>query len=140
MKVRIKKLHQDAVIPKYAKEGDAGMDLVATEMNMVNSGRYQYVEYRTGLAIEIPEGYFGFLRPRSSVSKTTLIEATSGIIDSGYRGELSFRFKCSDGIIYGKGDRVCQLIILPYPTIEFEEADELTETERGSGGYGSTGN
>jgi len=140
MIVKIKKLHEDAVIPSYAKEGDAGMDLTAID-RIINP---TCIEYKTGLAIEIPEGYFGLLRPRSSISKTALHFNTSGVIDSGYRGELIVKFKVNTayGDVASKskiGERIAQLIILPYPQIEFQEVDELSETERGTGGYGSTG-
>lgn len=141
MKIKIKKLHPDAVIPQYSKNGDACFDLTAIEINTTST----YVEYVIGLAIEIPEGYFGLLRPRSSISTTDLIFNTSGIIDSGYRGDLKTRFKMSPHILsssgkaYKVGDRVAQLMILPYPKIELEEVEELSETERGTGGYGSTG-
>lgn len=150
MKVKIKKLNDLAVIPSYAKQGDAGMDITAISKQVSEDGLY--IEYKTGLAIEIPEGYVGLIFPRSSVSKTTLSLANAvGVIDSGYRGEISFRFKDSgisvsmdnndfvEGIAYNVGDRVGQLIILPFPTIEFEEVTELSNTTRGKGSYGSTG-
>ena len=145
MKVRIKKLHPDAVIPKYAKPGDAGMDLVAIEVKWDNISRR--VTYDTGLAIEIPEGYVGLVFPRSSVYKTSLLLNNSvGVIDSGYRGPIKVIYRFIDEDIrypdpyYKTGDRVAQLIIMPYPSIEFEEMAELSETERGEGGFGSTGN
>lgn len=140
MKIKIKKLHPDAVIPKYAKLGDAGMDLTAIseEWNEDNS----MVTYDTGLAIEIPEGYVGLLFPRSSISKTILSLANSvGVIDSGYRGSIMFKFRYpEEGMVYDVGDRIGQIIIMPYPTVEFEETEELSSTERGEGGFGSTGN
>jgi len=138
MKVKIKKLHKDAVIPQYAKKGDAGMDLTATRVWVEGSN----VCYGTGLAFEIPEGYVGLLFPRSSNAKKDLLLSNSvGVLDSGYRGEVSFKFKPQKqgGEMYMVGERVGQMIILPYPLIEFEETDELTKTERGDGGYGSTG-
>lgn len=139
MKVKIKKLHPDAVIPKYAKLGDAGMDLVAIseEWNEYNS----MVTYDTGLSMEIPEGYVGLLFPRSSISKTDLILANSvGVIDSGYRGPIMFKFRYpEEGMVYDVGDRVGQIIIMPYPQVEFEEVEELSSSERGEGGFGSTG-
>jgi dUTP pyrophosphatase len=140
MKVKIKKLHKDAIIPKYAKPGDAGMDLTAISYNVVDEVEFGYIEYQTGLSIEVPEGYVALAFPRSSVSNTGLLLANSvGVIDSGYRGELKFRFKAiPDCKYYEVGERIAQLVILPYPQIEFEEATELTETERGEGGYGST--
>ena len=138
MKVKVKKLHPDAVIPKYAKPGDAGLDLTAVSetWNETNT----MVTYDTGLSIEIPEGYVGLLFPRSSISKTTLALTNSvGVIDSGYRGPIMLKFNFyKEGMVYDVGDRVGQLIIMPYPQIELEEADELSSTERGEGGFGST--
>src|SRR5688572_8585449 len=124
MQIKIKKLHPDAVIPKYSNEGDACVDLVDT--GWTQNG--DYIEYKTDLAIEIPEGYFGLVRPRSSVSKMGLIFKTSGIIDSGYRGEITVRFQYNpvSGKIYATGERVAQMMILPYPKIEFVEVDELS--------------
>jgi len=140
MQVKIKRLHKDAVIPSYAKPGDAAMDLTAVSMNIVDEKDHAYIEYCSGLAFEIPEGYVGILKPRSSVSTTGLIEATSGIIDSGYRGDVTFRFKhVPSGKKYEVGERFCQLYIIPIPTIEFVETEELSTTERGAGGHGSTG-
>lgn len=139
MKVKIKKLHPDAVIPTYAKPGDAGMDLVAVteEWNESNT----LVTYDTGLSMEIPEGYVGLLFPRSSISKTILNLANSvGVIDSGYRGPIMFKFRYpEEGYVYDVGDRIGQILILPYPQVEFEEVAELNSTERGDGGFGSTG-
>tara|TARA_R100000315_G_C5234536_1_gene145909 strand:+ start:3764 stop:4186 length:423 start_codon:yes stop_codon:yes gene_type:complete len=140
MNIKIKKLDPAATIPKYAKHGDAGMDLTCISMNMAET----YVEYDTGLAMEIPEGHVGFLFPRSSVSKTNLVLANCvGVVDSGYRGPVKLRFKEMSGPIGGRyrvGDRVGQIIVMPVPNFEFEEVDELTETNRGDGGFGSTGN
>lgn len=139
MKVNIKKLHADAVIPKYAKQGDAGLDLVATSKSYDEHGN---VVYGTSLAIEVPQGYYAQLLPRSSVSKYDLVLANSvGVIDSGYRGELIVKFKAvsSIGAQYEVGDRIAQLIILPYPQIEFVEVGDLSESERGQGGFGSSG-
>ena len=137
MKVKIKKLHPDAFIPKYAKAGDAGMDLTAVEMER----EWNIVTYKTGLAVEIPEGHVGLLFPRSSVYKTSMVLSNCvGVIDSGYRGEIMMKFRSTESNkAYEVGDRVGQLIILPYPQVEFEEVDNLSSTERGEGGYGSTG-
>lgn len=139
MKVKIKRLNKNAVIPTYSKDGDAGMDLTATseEWNEDNS----IVTYGTGLSMEIPKGYVGLIFPRSSVYKTILtLTNCVGVIDSGYRGEIMLKFRYpEEGMVYDVLDRVGQIIIIPYPEIEFEEVDELTETERGAGGYGSTG-
>ena len=147
MEVKIKKLVEGAVIPSYAKPGDAGLDLTAV--------RYDYKKdidchvYGTGIAVEIPEGYVGLVYPRSSNRKTDAYMTNHvGVIDSGYRGEIMVSFKLRDykeGQIqqlfkpYEVGDRIAQLIIVPYPKIEFKVVDELSTTERGEGGHGSTG-
>ena len=137
MKVRIKKINQNAVIPTYAKDGDAGMDLVATRI--INE-RLDSITYGTDIALEIPEGFVGLIFPRSSIRKTDLILSNSvGVIDSGYRGEIQATFKRSGVYAYAVGDRGAQIMIIPHPPIEFEEADELSDTERGEGGFGSTG-
>ena len=166
--VKIMKLVEEAVIPQYSLEGDAGLDLTATFRSYDEFGN---VVYHTGIAMEIPKGYVGLLFPRSSNSKQQLLLSNSvGVIDSGYRGEVMLKFKSTVRVLsfgyllniimyylfgkvpkkinvknyYGKsyeiGDKVGQIIILPYPQIEFEEAEELSETERNTGGYGSTGN
>lgn len=137
VKVKIKRLHPDSVLPTYAQDGDAGLDLTATSMNYDDYGN---AVYGTGLAIEIPEGYVGYIFPRSSISKKTLTLTNSvGVIDSNYRGEIMFKFKFSNISIYSIGDRIGQLIIMPIPSIELEEVDELSDTNRGTGGFGSTG-
>jgi len=141
MKVRIKKLSENAVIPTYAKDGDAGMDLVATSIKFDGT----QVTYGTGLAMEIPEGFVGLVFPRSSIRKTDLSLSNSvGVIDSGYRGEIQATFNqkslSKDGqILYGVGDRIMQIMIIPHPPVHFIEVNELSDTLRGEGGFGSTG-
>ena len=139
LQVKIKRLHPSAVIPTYAKAGDAGMDLVATSV----IGESDQVTYGTGIAVEIPAGYVGLIFPRSSIRKTALsLSNAVGVIDSGYRGEISATFNRSfdnDRCHYSHGDKVAQMIIMPYPQIEFEEVDDLSTTDRGAGGFGSTG-
>jgi dUTP pyrophosphatase len=136
MKVRFKKLHPDAVTPTYAKDGDAGLDLTAISKTNADT----FIQYGTGIAIEIPKGYVGLIFPRSSVSKLEnfYLKNSVGVIDSGYRGELMLRFNKSFSF-YEVGDKIGQLIIIPYPTIYLEEVDELSSTDRGEGGFGSTG-
>lgn len=137
MKIKIRKTHPDAVIPKYSKHGDAGMDLTATDMQYIDS---EHIKYGFGIAIEIPLGYVGFVFPRSSCYKQRQILSNAvGVIDSGYRGEISAVMIGNSKHSYRPGERVAQLIIMPYPQVEFEEVSELSETERGTGGYGSTG-
>jgi dUTP pyrophosphatase len=148
MKVKFKKLHPDAIIPSYAHPGeDAGLDLICTSIEETTD----YISYNTGLAVEIPRSYFGCLRPRSSNSKKDLLMCNApGTVDSGYRSELAFRYKATKHYsgdtefdepykTYEIGDKVGQLIILPYPMIEPIEAEELEESIRGENGYGSTG-
>lgn len=143
MKVKIKKLCDNAVMPTKAHATDAGFDLYCTSKE-VDWDKRQIICH-TGLAFEIPEGFVGLLFPRSSVSNKPLIMANSvGVIDSCYRGEVTAKFNITDmrqsGMNhYQVGNKVAQIIIIPYPEIEFEEADELSETDRGTGGYGSTG-
>ncbi len=137
MKIKIKKLHPKAVIPNYAKIGDAGMDMVITDIK----GETEWnISYGFGISMEIPEGFMGLVFPRSSIRKTDLILSNSvGVIDSGYRGEIQATFKKTGGAVYEVGERGAQIIIIPHPTIEFEEVEELSNTERGEGGFGSTG-
>lgn len=160
LKVKIKKLSENAVVPSYSKTGDAGMDLTATTVDYEN----ETLSYGTGISVEIPKGYVGLIYPRSSIYKKNLVLSNSvGVIDSGYRGEIGLKFKTTLEVsasrvrnnkteveltsatfntklnIYEVGDRIGQIIIIPYPKIEFEEAEELSKTERGEGGYGSTG-
>lgn len=147
MKIKMKKLHPEAVLPKHQREGDAGADLVAIshEYEMNDSGRELQV-YGTGLAVEIPKGHVGLIFPRSSISKTALSLTNSvGVIDSNYRGEIKFKFALEDNArpagtsVYKAGDRIGQLVIVPYVTIEAEEVQELDETIRGTSGFGSSG-
>lgn len=137
MKVKIKKLNQIAKLPEYAKEGDAGLDFTATRV--VSEDEAQ-IMYGTDLSIEIPNGYVGLLFPRSSIKKYELTLANSvGVIDSGYRGELMAVFNKKVGNYskkYNVGDKIFQLIIIEYPKIELEESFELSNTERGEGGFG----
>ena len=153
MEVKIKKLKPNAVIPSYAKAGDAGMDLVATS---IISDTPEQITYGMGIALEIPEGFVGLIFPRSSVRKTGLdLSNAVGVCDSGYRGELQATFnkvfggnrfydetkntEDTSNDFYKVGDRIAQIMIIPYPPIEFTEVDELSDSERGDGGFGSTG-
>lgn len=193
LKVKIKKLVPEAVIPAYAKDGDMGMDVTATSVEY--DKKLDCFVYHTGLAFELPRGYGMLIFPRSSNRKTNSYMANHvGILDSGYRGELLLCFKYKDSVRsifsslrsdkfiekiankvdikdakalatalikalndiigddvaltkfmmnyapYKVGDRIGQIVIVPYPTIEFEETDTLSESERGTGGHGHTGN
>ena len=137
LKVKIKRLKKEAVIPKYALKGDAGMDVVAITKDETE----KYVEYGTGLAFEIPENYVCLIFPRSSVSNKDLILSNCvGVLDSGYRGELRLKFKKVGKESYKIGDKVGQIIILPFPKINFEEVKGLSSSVRGEQGFGSSGN
>jgi dUTP pyrophosphatase len=140
MEVKIKKLELLATIPTYANPGDAGMDITAISMEIVSNPDYGYIEYKTGLCIKIPEGYAGLLFPRSSISNTGMMLSNSiGVIDSGYRGEIKFRFKYIAGTKYYKvGDKIGQLVIVKTPHITLKEVEELDKTERGERGFGSS--
>lgn len=138
MNVKIKKLHANAVIPSYSKPGDAGLDLtcVSKEFDYQNEILTLYF----GIAIEIPKGFVGLLFPRSSVyKKEAFLSTGTSIIDSGYRGEITAKFRAGSIDEFSLGERCAQLMIIPYPEVEFEEVEELSLTERGTGGYGSTG-
>ena len=146
--LKVKKLDPRAVVPKFATEGAAGMDLTAITLDVVmaeggeyNPNRNKFV-YGTGLAFEIPQGYVGLIFPRSSIHKTPMVLTNCvGVIDSDYRGEVKFVFSRNDldGDVYGIGDRVGQLVLVQLPRIEVEEAETLSDTARGTGGFGSTG-
>ena len=136
LELKVKKIHPDAIIPKYAYEEDAGMDIYSVSKEITED----YIEYRTGICIEIPEEHVCLIFPRSSISKKDLSLCNSvGVLDSGYRGEIKFRFLKHGEKIYNVGEKVGQIIILPYPKMEVQEVNELPETARGSGGFGSTG-
>lgn len=138
MKLKFKKLHKDAVAPKIANHGDAGADLTAISVDYdINN----IITYGTGIAVEIPEGYVGLIFPRSSIYKKQLILSNSvGVIDCGYRGEIKFKFRGDrESDVYKIGDRIGQLVIMPIPSVEWQESEELTDSVRGEGGFGSTG-
>lgn len=139
MQIQFKKITDHAVTPIQADEGAAGFDMVATEIN--TDPNTNIVTIHTGIAVAIPQGYAGFLFPRSSVYKTNMMLANSvGVIDSSYRGEIICKFRKFDSQQgYKVGDRCCQLVIMPVPQVVFSEQCELNTTKRGSGGFGSTG-
>lgn len=152
VKVKVKKLKKEAVIPSYSRAGDAGLDLVAISKTF-NEDK-GYAEYGTGLAVEIPKGYVGLIFPRSSISNYN-VQLTNcvGVIDENFRGEIRFRFKPdyiavadmmgeplpSPVEVYQPGDRIGQLLIIKNNKIQLEEVEELSETNRGKGGFGSSG-
>lgn len=136
IKVKVKKIYEDAIIPKYAHDGDAGMDVFAENVNATE----KYIEYGTGLSFEVPEGYVMLIFPRSSISNQDLMLKNSvGVLDSGYRGELKLRFQKKGEDVYKIGEKIGQVIVLPFPKIEMEEVNGLNDSSRGNGGFGSTG-
>jgi dUTP pyrophosphatase len=148
MKIKVKRMHPEARMPVYATDGAACFDLYAAT---VHDDRYDGCLYPwsqivvgTGLAFEIPPGYMMRLAPRSGLAFAHGVEAFQGVIDSDYRGEVKVLLRCWPGgdnepLLIKPGDRIAQAFVCEVPRLEFEESDELTETERGSGGFGSTG-
>lgn len=144
MTLKVKRLSEKAVLPVRAHNGDAGYDLTATRITTeINECGQLTLVYHTDIAIELPEGYFAVLVPRSSIAnKSLMLTNCIGVIDNGYRGEIMGKFRSTTDVVpavYKEGERFAQLIILPSITFDVEEAETLTETDRGEGGYGSTG-
>ncbi len=143
MDVKFKKLHDDAKIPSYAHDTDAGLDLTAVSFTQeFDKSNKLVLVYHTGLAVEIPEGYVGLIFMRSSISdKSISLTNAVAVIDSGYRGELLLKYKITtDSLptIYQPGEKIGQLIIIPYPKINPIEVEELSSSDRNEGGFGST--
>ena len=140
LQVQICRVHPDAVVPQYAVDGDACFDLTAVSLTTDAVGN---LVYDTGLAFAIPPGHVGLLFPRSSVARTSLTLRNSvGVIDSGYRGTVVLKYRDAGhagDAPYKAGDRVGQMLVLPLPTVRFEEVAEFAATARGEGGFGSTG-
>lgn len=144
MTLKIKRLKDNAIIPIRAHEGDAGIDLTCIEITQeLNEAGQVVLVYHTGLAVEIPEGYVGLLFSRSSISKKSItLMNCVGVIDSSYRGEVMGKFRSTTDVVpalYKPGERFAQLVIVPYLNVQIEESVELSKTDRGDGGYGSTG-
>ena len=140
MFVLFKKLHPAAVTPTRGTEGSAGFDLTVCAYSF--SRNPKQITYHSGIAVEIPEGHVGLVFPRSSICKVPLRLCNAvGVIDSDYRGEITGVFDLLPEIseCYKPGERFAQLVIVPIPKVEFIEVEELSETKRGTGGYGSTG-
>ncbi|MEQ1946802.1 MAG: dUTP diphosphatase [Bryobacteraceae bacterium] len=141
LRIRIKKMHSDAVLPHYAHGPleDAGMDLRSVERVVVSPG--VAVGVPTGVAIELPSGYEAQIRPRSGLALKNSMSCNFGTIDPGYRGEIKvvmFNFGKADYVVE-KGDRIAQIVIAKYEAVEWEEGDDLSDSQRGSGGFGSSG-
>jgi len=137
----IQRLHEDAVLPERAYRGDAGLDLAACARCELGPGERALVG--TGLAVAVPEGYAGFVQPRSGLADRHGISIVNapGLIDSGYRGELKVILLNTDPaepFVVEPGMRVAQLVVVPVPSVELVEVDELPESERGVRGFGSS--
>lgn len=139
IQIKFKKLTSTAKTPTRAHESDAGFDFYADGPALFNGA---WPVNHTGIAVEIPPGYFGAMFSRSSIRDTGLSLCNSvGVIDSGYRGEIVFSFYGFAGVrrLYESGDKIGQLVILPLPKVELVEVDELSRSDRGAKGLGSTG-
>jgi dUTP pyrophosphatase len=137
----IRRLRADAVLPERAYSGDAGLDLAACERVQLPPG--ERVTVGTGLAVAIPEGYAGFVQPRSGIAMRhgITIVNSPGLVDSGYRGELQVVLLNTDpreAFVVEPGMRIAQLVVVPLPEIDLVEVDELPESERGVRGFGSS--
>jgi dUTP pyrophosphatase len=137
--LKIKKLHPDAIVPQFAHADDAGMDLFALERTVALPKSITRI--RTGLAMEVPEGYAGLCWDKSGLAANHGIKTLAGVLDAGYRGELVlavYNLK-DEPYVFEKGHKVMQMLIQKVEQPEIIEVDELTETSRGAGGFGSTG-
>lgn len=144
MELKFKRLKDSAVLPIRGTKGAAGIDLTCTNITTtLNEANQLMLVYHTDLSVEIPKGYVGLLVPRSSIWKKSLMLTDSlGIIDSDFRGEIVAIMKATTDTvpaIYKQGERFCQLVILKKPEYTIKEVEELSKTERGEGGFGSTG-
>jgi dUTP pyrophosphatase len=145
-KLKVKKLHPDAKLPTKAHASDAAFDLYLYDEGYWQSHDGVYI-LKTGIAVEIPEGYYGQIAGRSSLGKKGYV-VLGGVVDSSYRGEVSVMLarmhepaspSTLPSFVFTPGDRIAQLLILPVPQVEVVEVDELSSSERGTGGFGSTG-
>lgn len=137
--VRIKKIKENAVIPKYAHKGDAGFDLYSAEDYLLSPGETVLVS--TGISMAIPEGYVGLIWDRSGLAAKNSIHVLAGVVDSGYRGEVCVVLKNlgNEDFKVSKNMRIAQMLIQPVASAVIEESDSLDNTTRGEGGFGSTG-
>ncbi|MEM0480771.1 MAG: dUTP diphosphatase [Candidatus Aenigmatarchaeota archaeon] len=138
MKLKVKKIDENAKLPERKREGDAGLDLYCLESFEIKPNEIKVV--RTGIAVEIPKGYFGLIKDRSGLA-TKGLHVLAGVIDENYRGEVQvvlINFG-KETISFEKHSRIAQLIIIPYLKVEIEETKELSESLRGTSGFGSTG-
>lgn len=143
MELKFKRLSDEAVLPIRANSTDAGIDLTATRITQeLNECGQLTLVYHTDLAVEIPEGHVGLLFPRSSIANKSLMLCNAvGVIDAGYRGEIMGKMRSTTDVvpaIYKPGERFAQLVIIPIASITISEVAELSQSERGEGGFGSS--
>lgn len=139
MKIKIKKLNEDAIIPHYVHEGDAGMDIYSVEDVVIESKKRVVVS--TGISIELPRGYVSLIWDKSGLAAKHGIKTMAGVCDAGYRGEYKIVLLNTSEESYEikKGDKIAQILIQKIENPEIEKVKELEETKRGEGGFGSTG-
>ena len=139
MKIQIKKLNSKAKLPEYAHLGDAGMDLFSVESVTIKPG--EKVVCQTGIAMKIPDGYVGLIWDKSGIASKGGVKTMGGVIDSGYRGEVRVVLQNLSKEDYNikEGDKIAQMLIQKVESPQIEEVEELDDTERGEGGFGSTG-
>jgi dUTP pyrophosphatase len=139
-KMKVKRLHEDALLPTKAHEGDLGYDLYSVGPTQIGPGATMTV--RTGVAIQFPEGYGGIVKDRSSVSTKLKLFTVAGVIDNGYTGEIHVAIHNASGFmqVIGPGQKIAQLVLIPVTNFQIEEADDIETTDgRGQDGFGSTG-
>ena len=141
MKVKFKKLTPLSRCPERANSTDAGFDLRATAITYPSGSSGVFIEACTGISLEIPKGYVGLVFPRSSISNTRhFLRNSVGVIDSGYRGEIKLRFSIDESnTCYQTGDKIGQIVFIKLPAIEMIESKNSSDSDRGLGGFGSTG-
>ncbi len=137
--LKVKKLRPDAVLPVRKRKGDAGLDLYAVEDVVLKPGEWKAVP--TGIAVEIPEGHFGLIKDRSGLALKHALHCLAGVVDENYRGEVKVVMINLGGEEFKvkRGTRIAQFLIVPYLSVDVEEVEELSDTERGERGFGSSG-
>ena len=137
--LKVKKLRSDAFLPVRKREGDAGLDLYSVEEVVLKPN--EWVAVPTGIAVEIPKGHFGLIKDRSGLALKHALHCLAGVVDENYRGEVKVVLinLGREEVKLPKGTRIAQLLIVPYLRVEVEEVEELSDTERGEKGFGSSG-
>ena len=139
MELKVKKLLKEAKLPVRKREGDAGLDLYSVEDVNLNPGEWKAIP--TGIAVEIPKGYVGLIKDRSGLALKYALHCLAGVIDENYRGEIKVIVinLGREKVFIQKGTRIAQLLLVPYLKVEPVEVEELSDTERGKKGFGSSG-